>query len=151
MTLCRDGKISLVCYVSTAIVVGLPDIFSSLELNIYPLVDYLGAADSTRFYLLHILQFLGLNFLAILSFRGFTYQVRAANAFYKSILIFFAINITSMFQFFFFFFRSQFVQSFSDMSLDLVCAQPSEANPHGSFLESTWPSLRHFIILSSWS
>lgn len=124
MTLCRDGKISLVCYVSTAIVVGLPDIFSSLELNIYPLVDYLGVADSTRFYLLHILQFLGLNFLAILSFRGFTYQVRAANAFYKSILIFFAINITSMFQFFFFF------SGRSSFNLSRICLWIWSAHSH---------------------
>ncbi|XP_051163391.1 protein-S-isoprenylcysteine O-methyltransferase [Leptopilina boulardi] len=66
--LIREGKISLFSFIISLIVSILPELLLRLEFDYYQ--QYI-----ENIWILHALQFILLNFLIILTFRGFSYQV----------------------------------------------------------------------------
>lgn len=72
--LCRDGKLSLVCFNVALVIALLPELFLRLELDIH-----------TRYFeniwFVHTLQYGLLNLLILLVFRSFEYQVALRSIF----------------------------------------------------------------------
>lgn len=66
--LCSDGILSLFCFIAAGLISPLPELLFRLELDIY--IVYF-----TNIWFLHIIQYILLNVLAYLTFRGFAYQV----------------------------------------------------------------------------
>ncbi|XP_072758595.1 protein-S-isoprenylcysteine O-methyltransferase [Anoplolepis gracilipes] len=66
--LCNDGILSLFCFIAAGLISVLPEILFRLELDIY-------VVCITNIWFLHILQYIVINVLAYLAFRGFAYQV----------------------------------------------------------------------------
>ncbi|KAL6257614.1 hypothetical protein P5V15_011191 [Pogonomyrmex californicus] len=66
--LCRDGAVSLLCFIVTSLVCFFPELQFRLGFNIY-------AAYFTNIWLPHVMQYILINVFAFLIFRGFTYQV----------------------------------------------------------------------------
>lgn len=66
--LCRDGTLSLVCFIVAGLTSLLPEFLSRLEVDIY-------ASYFTSIWLLHAVQYIVINVLAFLVFRDFSYQV----------------------------------------------------------------------------
>ncbi|XP_029675132.1 LOW QUALITY PROTEIN: protein-S-isoprenylcysteine O-methyltransferase [Formica exsecta] len=66
--LCSDGILSLFCFITAGLISFLPELLLRLELDIY--VVYF-----TNIWYLHIIQYILINVLACLAFRGFAYQV----------------------------------------------------------------------------
>ncbi|XP_032663601.1 protein-S-isoprenylcysteine O-methyltransferase [Odontomachus brunneus] len=66
--LCRDGMISLICFIVASLVSLLPEILSKLGLDIY-------ASYFTSVWLLYAVQYIVINILIFLIFRDFAYQV----------------------------------------------------------------------------
>lgn len=66
--LCRDGTISLFCFITAGLISLLPELLFRLGFNIY--IEYF-----TNFWILHAVQYIFINILAFLAFRGFAYQV----------------------------------------------------------------------------
>ncbi|KAL0102150.1 hypothetical protein PUN28_018584 [Cardiocondyla obscurior] len=66
--LCRDGTLSLLCFVTAGILSLFPELQFRLGFNIY-------AAYFTNIWLPHAVQYIFINVLAFLAFRNFTYQV----------------------------------------------------------------------------
>lgn len=66
--LIREGKISLFSFIISLIVSILPELLLRLEFDYYQ--QYI-----ENIWILHALQIILLNFLIILTFRGFSYQV----------------------------------------------------------------------------
>ncbi|KAK0176767.1 hypothetical protein PV328_000872 [Microctonus aethiopoides] len=75
MTLCRDGKISFVCFTIAAIIAGIPDILLRIEFNIY--IHNL----FSNIWIIHVFQLAFLNLLIFLAFKGFLYQVAVRSIF----------------------------------------------------------------------
>lgn len=71
MILCRDGALSLLCFIAAGLISLSPELQFRLEFNIY-------ARYFTNTWLLHAAQYVLVNVLALLAFRGFTYQVSLA-------------------------------------------------------------------------
>lgn len=69
MTLCKDGKVSVLCYITALVVSGLPQIFSVIQFDPFPNEIF------HNVWIPHVFQFIILNILILLPFRGFTYQV----------------------------------------------------------------------------
>lgn len=69
--LCSDGILSLFCFITAGLISFLPELLLRLELDIY--VVYF-----TNIWYLHIIQYILINVLACLAFRGFAYQVSIA-------------------------------------------------------------------------
>lgn len=68
MKLCRDGKISLGCFIIAAIIVGLPELLLSLKFTYFrDIFD--------NIWFIHVFQYSLLNLLVLLAFKGFLYQV----------------------------------------------------------------------------
>ncbi|XP_011265224.1 protein-S-isoprenylcysteine O-methyltransferase isoform X2 [Camponotus floridanus] len=66
--LCSDGILSLFCFIAASLISLLPELLFRLELDIY--IVYF-----TNIWFLHIIQYIFINVLAYLAFRGFAYQV----------------------------------------------------------------------------
>ncbi|XP_024875323.1 protein-S-isoprenylcysteine O-methyltransferase [Temnothorax curvispinosus] len=66
--LCRDGVLSLFCFIAACSISLFPELQFRLGFNIY--VTYF-----TNIWLLHAVQYVLINVLALLAFRGFAYQV----------------------------------------------------------------------------
>lgn len=66
--LCRDGVLSLLCFIAAGLLSFFPELQFRLEFNIY-------VAYFSNIWLLHATQYILINVLALLTFRGFAYQV----------------------------------------------------------------------------
>lgn len=66
--LCSDGILSLFCFIAAGLISFLPELLLRLQFDIY--VIYF-----TNIWYLHITQYILINVLACLAFRGFAYQV----------------------------------------------------------------------------
>lgn len=66
--LCYDGKLSLVCFSVAAVIAAVPEILLKLEFDV-------PGAYFNNIWLTHIFQYGSLNFMLLLAFRGFSYQV----------------------------------------------------------------------------
>ncbi|XP_011864500.1 PREDICTED: protein-S-isoprenylcysteine O-methyltransferase [Vollenhovia emeryi] len=66
--LCRDGAVSLFCFIAAALISLSPELQCRLGFNIY-------AAYFTNIWSLHAVQYVSINVLALLALRGFAYQV----------------------------------------------------------------------------
>ncbi|XP_012221768.1 protein-S-isoprenylcysteine O-methyltransferase [Linepithema humile] len=66
--LCRDGIISLFCFITANLISFLPELLFRLGFNVHS--EYF-----TNVWILHALQYIFINILAFLAFRGFAYQV----------------------------------------------------------------------------
>ncbi|XP_034945982.1 protein-S-isoprenylcysteine O-methyltransferase [Chelonus insularis] len=75
MTLCREGKISLGCFVTAIIIASVPEIVLRIEFNSYVHEVF------KHTWFIHIFQFIFLNTLIFLFFQGFLYQVTVRSAF----------------------------------------------------------------------
>lgn len=71
MMLCRDGALSLFCFIAAGLISLFPELQFRLEFNIY-------AAYFTNIWLLHAAQYVLINIFALLAFHGFSYQVSLA-------------------------------------------------------------------------
>ncbi|XP_063983742.1 protein-S-isoprenylcysteine O-methyltransferase [Diachasmimorpha longicaudata] len=75
MTLCKDGQISLGCFLAASVLVGLPEVLLRIEFDSY-LHDLF-----RNIWFIHVFQFVFLNLLVLLAFRGFVYQVAVRSVF----------------------------------------------------------------------
>ncbi|XP_011685089.1 PREDICTED: protein-S-isoprenylcysteine O-methyltransferase [Wasmannia auropunctata] len=66
--LCRDGALSLFCFIAAGLISLSPELQFRLGFNIY-------AANFSNIWLLHAIQYILINVSALLAFRGFAYQV----------------------------------------------------------------------------
>lgn len=66
--LCYNGKLSLFCFTAAAVVAVLPEILLRLEFDV-PHTYF------NNIWLTHLFQYIVLNVLVLLAFRGFSYQV----------------------------------------------------------------------------
>lgn len=66
--LCRDGTVSLLCFIVASFISLFPEFLSKLGLDIY-------ASYFANVWLLHGVQYIVINALAFLAFRDFSYQV----------------------------------------------------------------------------
>lgn len=67
--LCREGKISLFCFVVTCIVALVPEVLSSIGYHAYVEIF------RNSWWYMHMIQYSILNVILLLIFRGFDYQV----------------------------------------------------------------------------
>ncbi|KAF7405541.1 hypothetical protein HZH66_004447 [Vespula vulgaris] len=72
--LCRDGKLSLFCFSIALLVALLPELFSRLEFDIY-------SKYFQNVLFVHFLQYGFSNFILLLLFGGFEYQVALRSTF----------------------------------------------------------------------
>lgn len=122
--LCRDGTVSLVCFIVASVISLLPEFLSKLELDIY-------ASYFTSVWLLHAVQYIVINVFAFLVYRDFSYQVSI------SVIL---SNIYFTYNFLYsrhFFSRWQSERCSSDMCLELVSWCRSLLHHHGRCLAFT--------------
>ncbi|XP_018315164.1 protein-S-isoprenylcysteine O-methyltransferase [Mycetomoellerius zeteki] len=66
--LCREGVLSLFCFIAAGLISLFPELQFRLGFDIY-------VAYCTNIWLLHAVQYILINVSALLAFRGFAYQV----------------------------------------------------------------------------
>lgn len=66
--LCSDGILSLFCFIAAGLISLLPELLFRLEFDIY-------VVPFTNIWFLHTVQYILINVLGRLAFRGFAYQV----------------------------------------------------------------------------
>ncbi|XP_043277373.1 protein-S-isoprenylcysteine O-methyltransferase [Venturia canescens] len=75
MSLCKDGKVSVFCYITALVVSSLPQILLLCGF------DPFSNGIFHNVWILHVFQFIVLNILILFPFRGFTYQVAIRSTF----------------------------------------------------------------------